>query len=163
MAYTALAVANAFIDLAKRDGRDLTPMQVQKLAFIANGWMLGMENRPLISSSFEVWRHGPVEPILYQALKKYGREGIKLKISSWVVDSDGDFKTVVPAVPEKDKESWELLKTVWKAYGDLDALTLSEITHLPDAPWSVIKDKHGFNASIPNNLIKDYYNNLIAN
>lgn len=162
MAYSAIAVANAFIDKAKAvDTKDLTPMKLQKLVFIANGWMLALEGKPLIKSNFEVWRHGPVEPTLYHALKKYGSGPITRKITSWKVSDDNDFRTITPVVPASDEVFQELLSEVWNTYGDEDAFTLSAITHLPDSPWSMIKNKFGFNKIIPNNVIKNYYSGLL--
>ncbi|WP_431022029.1 hypothetical protein ABMA09_18565 [Erwinia rhapontici] len=160
MAYSAIAVANAFIELAVKDGKNLTPMKLQKLVFIANGWMLGVEGKALVDNHFEVWRHGPVEPNLYHALKKYGGSAVKTKITSWDVTEDGDFRTTTPVIPEKDSVAKGLMKVVWQAYGDMDAFTLSEITHLPDSPWSTIKERKGFNALIPSNVIQNYYSNL---
>jgi uncharacterized phage-associated protein len=161
MAYSAIAVANAFIDIANKHDQGLSPMKLQKLVFIANGWLLAVENEPLVETNFEVWRHGPVEPNLYHALKKYGRDDVKTKISSWSVSKDGDFHTHTPIIPDKDSLTHELLKEVWDVYGDVDGITLSEITHLPDSPWSTIKAQKGFNATIPSSVIKNYYSNLL--
>lgn len=162
MAYSAIAVANAFIDIANRNDKSLTPMKLQKLVFIANGWLLAVEDKPLVENSFEVWRHGPVEPNLYRALKKYGRDEVKTKITSWSVDENGDFSTHTPVIPASDSLTHELLKEVWDVYGDADGITLSEITHLPDSPWSLIKKQKGINSTIPSSVIKSYYSSLIS-
>ena len=58
MAYSAFAVANAFIERAEQ-GRipNLTPMKLQKLLYFAQAWHLkGTQGRPLLDDNFESHR-----------------------------------------------------------------------------------------------------------
>lgn len=49
MAYSATAVANAFIEKAtKGELSELTPMKLQKLLFYVQSWHLRLYNEPLI-------------------------------------------------------------------------------------------------------------------
>ncbi|ENO5268794.1 DUF4065 domain-containing protein, partial [Escherichia coli] len=79
MAYSAAAVANAFIDKAKRgEIKDLTPMKLQKLLFYTQSWHLKLFNgRPLFYDLFARWPYGPVIPHLYHMLKKYRGDEIQ--------------------------------------------------------------------------------------
>lgn len=61
MAYSATAVANAFIEKAtKGELSELTPMKLQKLLFYVQSWHLRLYNEPLIDDFFAKWRYGPV-------------------------------------------------------------------------------------------------------
>ncbi|GAA0517507.1 DUF4065 domain-containing protein [Tatumella terrea] len=160
MAYSSLAVANAFYDEAKKCGGSLSPMQMQKLVFIANGFKLAIEGSALVDDSFEVWRHGPVAPTLYRYLKSFGSNPITSPIKSWRIDGE-DYETFTPSIKKDDGNSHNLIKKVFSVYGDVDAFALSEITHLPGSPWSKTKEAHGFNSVIPSDIIKNYYKNLL--
>lgn len=84
MAYSAQAVANAFIDRAQKGViPDLTPMKVQKLLFYTQSWYLRFNNgAPLFDDNFERWKFGPVVPSIYHELKPYGYHAVIRKISS---------------------------------------------------------------------------------
>lgn len=74
MAYSAAAVANAFIEKAnKGELSELTPMKLQKLLFYTQSWHLKLCNgRPLFDDLFARWKFGPVIPPLYHMLKNTG-------------------------------------------------------------------------------------------
>ena len=92
MEHDARSVANAFIQRGIDAKRPLTPLQVQKLVFFAHAWMLGLRGRPLINEPFEVWKYGPVVPVVYYCLRHYG----------------GDPVTeTLPAHPAKTEDEYE--------------------------------------------------------
>lgn len=147
--YSAAAVANTFLELAKRDGKRLTNMQLQKLVYIAHGWMLGIVGQPLVKNTVEAWQWGPVIPDLYYPLKKYG---------SGVVDEP------LPAKQTLDAEGVGALisAAVWAGYGQLSALQLSAITHKEGTPWSQTRREFpGRHAVIKNELIAEHYQQLL--
>lgn len=47
MCYSAKAVANAFIKVAKEEKLPLSNLVLQKLVFLAHGWYLGITKKPL--------------------------------------------------------------------------------------------------------------------
>ena len=58
MAYSAFAVANAFIQRAWDRGiSDLSPMKLQKLMYFAQAWHLKIRNEPLLDDHFARWQH----------------------------------------------------------------------------------------------------------
>ncbi|WP_240781993.1 type II toxin-antitoxin system antitoxin SocA domain-containing protein [Escherichia sp. E3356] len=93
MAYSAAAVANAFIEKAlKGKLKNLTPMKLQKLLFYTQSWHLKLrDNTPLFDDLFARWKFGPVIPPLYHMLKKYGANEITEKISV-ILECDGELK-----------------------------------------------------------------------
>src|SRR6266567_4143255 len=72
MPYEAKSIANYFLDLAKDRGKQIDPMQMQKLAYFAHGWCLGLKDFPFITERIEAWRYGPVIRELYSAFKDAG-------------------------------------------------------------------------------------------
>lgn len=161
MAYSAIAVANAFIEKAKEKKLKLDPMQLQKLVFISNGWMMAVNDKLLVQDDFEVWRYGPVAPRLYHALKSYGKSCPDSLVSTWYISEDGDYKTLTPNVPKTDKSSHDLMNKILSHYGEMDALRLSAITHLENSPWEITNRNSGLNSLIPTKTIKNYYRSLL--
>ena len=150
--YSAIAVANYFLDVASRDSEALTPMKIQKLVYIAHGWHLGLHGEPLITEPVEAWRWGPVFPSLYHEFKKYGREPITGK---------GTEGGETPDDPDEDTR--EFLNEVWKNYQPYTGVQLANLTHEPKTPWDSTIDPYKGKSSIPTHLeiknetIREYY------
>ncbi|EEX49486.1 MULTISPECIES: Panacea domain-containing protein [Pasteurella] len=130
MAYSAMQVANSFIQRAK-DGAvtDLTPMKLQKLMFFAQSWSLKETGYPLFDDFFSRWQYGPVIPSIYHEFKSFRDQ----PITSYGIDVFGN--TVM--VSEDDPQSWELIDDIIKEYGEYSASQLSWMTHQPKTAWSM--------------------------
>lgn len=145
MEHDARSVANAFIQRGIDAKRPLTPLQVQKLVFFAHAWLLGLRGRPLINEPFEVWKYGPVVPVVYYCLRHYG----------------GDPVTeTLPAHPAKTEDEYEpaeedIINQVFKIYGDLGGAQLITLTHLEDTPWDQARRRGDW--FISDDVIKQYY------
>src|SRR5262245_29920187 len=70
--YSALAVANYFLDLAKAKGLALDPMKLQKMIFFAHGWSLALYDEKLIDEPIQAWQYGPVVQSVYHEFKSFG-------------------------------------------------------------------------------------------
>lgn len=148
MPVSAQAVANAFIRMAKEEGRSLTNMQVQKHVFLAQGFCLGLLSRPLYYNDTHAWQWGPVVPRLYKALQQYG---------SGVVGAEIAAEDELPT----DSEEYRVVQGVWKAYKGYTGPQLSELTHRPGTPWSKAWETQKFSV-IPQECIQSYYEELVA-
>src|SRR5436309_2096397 len=74
--YRPMALAN---NLIRRFGyqRGITHMKLQKLVYYAHGWWLAYRfPEQLLTERPEVWRHGPVFPSMYMALRGFGNRPI---------------------------------------------------------------------------------------
>lgn len=145
---SAIALANKFIDLAKRDGVPLTNIQLQKLVYIAHGWALALlDGGGLIYDPVEVWQWGPVIPSLYHSLSKFGA---------------GEVDAPIPMFGEQKLSATEkaLLNSVWRSYGKMSGFKLSTITHQENTPWSRAMKDFGIQSIIPERYITDYYRQL---
>jgi uncharacterized phage-associated protein len=69
MAYSANAVAEWILFLARQKGITLTHMQLQKCLYYAQGYSLGMTGEKLFDDRIEAWTHGPVVPEVYRHYK----------------------------------------------------------------------------------------------
>lgn len=147
MAYSSLSVANAFIELAQNEGKELTNMQLPKLVFFAHGYTLAFLDRPLTSDEAKAWTFGPVYSVLYNTLKFYGKNPVPESL---------------PGIPEiiKDSDENQIIESVWNAYKHHTAYQLSDISHNTGSPWDQVwqNDKFG---KIPDNITREYYKRLI--
>lgn len=140
MAYSANAVANAFIERA-RQGKipDLSPMKIQKLLFYAQSWFLKLYGgTPLIDDSFARWRHGPVITSLYHELKDYGYRPITNKLTRAVPSPEGNgIRLITPEVDPNDTAANQLIDRITEVYGKFSGTQLSAMTHAEGVAWSL--------------------------
>ena len=80
--YDARSIANAFIQCARKHGKTLTPMHLQKLVYFAQARMLSIHRERLIHQDFEAWQLGPVVSDLYDALKQYKDAPVSQEIAN---------------------------------------------------------------------------------
>lgn len=163
MGYSAKAIANAFLDVADANEKKLSPLKLQKLVYIAHGWNLAINGSSLVEDEFaEAWQYGPVFPSLYHEFKEFGKSPVGRKACEFKVDEDFDFNVIEPVVPRDDNQTWELIDRIWEIYGKYSGLTLSDVTHQDNTPWSHVWEKSGGrrNADIPNEIIKEHYEQL---
>ncbi len=159
--YEALAIANEFLDAAKKSENKITHMKLQKLIYIAHGYYLAIQDFPLIHERVRAWKYGPVIISVYEEFKIYGHNYITEKGTT--VDLKKRFQNIdnnilkadmyTPVV--KEKEILKFVDEVWKIYGKYTAIELSNLTHEEGTPWY---QAHVNNESvIKDSLIQEYY------
>ncbi|MDT8505166.1 DUF4065 domain-containing protein [Alcaligenes nematophilus] len=136
MAYSAYAVANAFIQRARERGvNDLTPMKLQKLLYLAQAWNIKVLGQPLLDDHFSRWQYGPVIPAMYHEFKDFGARPINRMATTLAAATNGDFAQI-PIIPEHDRISWSLIDAVLNRYGHLDGYQLGNLTHQMGSGWA---------------------------
>ena len=137
MAYSALAVANAFIERAK-EGKlaGLTPMKLQKLLFYTQSWHLRERELPLMDDHFARWQYGPVIPSLYHELKSYGSRPVTSLLSNLKPDVE-DIVFVTPRIPESDTYAHRLIDRIINKYGKWSGTQLSNLSHEEGTAWAL--------------------------
>ena len=108
--YNVIRIADELLKIGKGRDETMSPMKLNKMAYIAQGWFLAMHGRKLFRNRIEAWKYGPVIPDLYRATKHHGREGVPL-------DKIGEPDDVQVA-PEVRK----FLESVYGRYGGLNCL-----------------------------------------
>ena len=159
MPHSSLEVANEFLRLAQEEGVQLTQMQLQKLVYLAHGYSLAIEGKPLVEDNVEAWDYGTVFRPLWDALTQYGRAPVR-RIIRWGDGSGFIRKGGKEANARLSRTEKAIVEKVWATYGRYPAFKLSALTHDPNGPWK----KHyvkGENRVIPNESIREYFSNLI--
>ena len=157
MGFSAAAVANEFLRLAKRDGKDVTPLKMQKLAYFAHGWHLALFQEPLLDEAIQAWKFGPVISSLYQQFKRFGSGPIREPAMVWTQDGYSSARMEREGSAEDVANARAVIDKVWEQYGPYSASRLTALTHSPDAPWSLVPNKDKLETPIPNNLISKYF------
>jgi uncharacterized phage-associated protein len=165
MPYTAKQVANEFIELAKQERKQLTPMQVQKLVYFAYGWYLAITGERLLNERVQAWQWGPVIPSLYGEFKPYG-SGPILEPSHEFFFDNGKLALRVHRLasdePAKDELARQVIAKVWRIYGKYSASELSSMTHAANSPWSRYYDASVRGTDIPDDAIREYFTHIAA-
>lgn len=132
MAYSAMQVANAFIQKAQ-EGKipDLTPMKLQKLMFFAQSWYLKKYRVRLINDEFVRWRFGPVIQSVYYEFSHIG--GGLLTQGQGVLARDANG-IVEPKIAVNDDA---FLDAIANAYGHYTGWQLSDMSHADGSAWSM--------------------------
>ncbi len=147
--YNCFDIADYFVGKAKEEGQGIDPMKLLKLTYIAHGWHLGFENKPLFLNQVQAWKHGTVIPELYHVIKRYG--------SGYVDKSTLELYTE----NKIDKEKATFLNTIYNYYKQFSGSQLSDKTHENGTPWqTTYNGLH--NVTIPTERINEYYKKLIA-
>lgn len=163
---SAAAVANQFLVFQERD-RDsglypeIDPMKLQKLVYYSHAWWLAFNNEPLFDDDVEAWPWGPVVRSLYLQFKDFKRSPIKGRPALALVSAGDGAPHVHWAPPPPPPERVvAFLDQLWKGHGVFTGVQLSNATHAPGEPWTLVaetdptlKDK----PLIPNDLIRDVF------
>lgn len=110
--------ARYIIHLSYQNNRSLIPLKLQKVLYFCQGWSFVWDGKQLFPEEFEVWQYGPVNVIIYELFRKYGKDEIP--------ESEGSAS----GINKKEKET---LEAVWNIYSSWSAAQLVEETqkHTP--------------------------------
>lgn len=136
---SVMEAARYFVSLSYgRNKYSLTPLKLQKLLYLAQGWSYVWDGFPAFPDEFVAWQYGPVNEEVYEFFKKYGRQEIP-EYEGCNFISDNDVQGTLVAV--------------WNEYGKSSAYDLVELTHR-QKPWM---DAYSHHRTITNNSIRDYF------
>jgi uncharacterized phage-associated protein len=164
MTIRADAIANYFLDRAAKEGRTLDQMQVQKLVYFAQGWTLGILDRPLFDEDIEAWRWGPVIRSIRTEFKDFGANPITAKAKEAIVE-DGKIvvreSSILNAKDPHQDSILAILDRVWNVYGRLSGMQLSNMTHAVGTPWyqvlQAVNNRIFPGLEIPKDTIKSHF------
>ena len=132
MPQPALFLSGEILKRANAQSISISNMSLQKLLFIANGVHLAQTGQPLITDPIEVWPYGPVVKSVYHEFKEYGNADIKKIPLVYSLSANKNLD------PTEDQAVDFALEVAQK----LNAIQLSNWTHLPESPWTKANEKH---------------------
>lgn len=158
----ALSVANYFIELAQKDGREIKLLGLVKRVYIAHGFSLALHDKGLLDPRFdkvEAWKYGPVIPSVYHSFKQYKNNPITQTVDVMEWD-ENTYEPLFTTPVLQDKQSRTVVEIVWKRYRSYSDSELVKLTHRDGTPWSVcyVPDK---NIPIPDEITAYYYCRLV--
>lgn len=161
MSYSAIAVANYFIDKSLSSKRTVTNMKMQKLVYFAHAVYFHEHHEPLISDPVTAMQHGPVIMSLYVRLKRYGSSPItqKIEIAQESDDLIYAWESVIPSIRKEDTDTRAYLDRVWTKLSPLEAWQLRAVSHMEGGAWYKTLTNFGIDpknseavANLPRNL-----------
>ena len=161
MALNATALANYFVDLAKKNNASITQFGLMKRVYITHGFCLAILNRSVINPRFdnvEAWKYGPVIPSVYHSFKHNQCNPITEKSVCVKEIKDGKYEFFAPEL--QDDEVKRIANFVWERYIKFDDKKIIALTHNSGTPWAYCYEE-GMNKEIPDLLTKAYYSKLI--
>ena len=153
--YDPIAISNFFLDLGRSEGIEIDPLKLQKLLFVAHGWHLAVQGRPLVREPFGAWKWGPIVESVYHEFKRFGDIPITEKGTRPYKRAQDQVAYYEPQLSDHDDYLKKFLTWVWTGYGRYTGLQLSSITHKAGSPWSQAADL-GLTL-IPEGVTKEYY------
>jgi len=109
-------------------------MTLLKVLYFAHAWHLARHGKPLVAQPFEAWRHGPVNRVVYEQLKRYGKGPVQTRLKSFDAAACAFAETPFAF----DIETAEFLGHIFDYYSQFHAFVLSDLTHERGSPWDVV-------------------------
>lgn len=154
---TAKAVANYFLTRSFDENNPLDQLKLQKLAYYAYAWYMANYKKPLFPEDIEAWPHGPVIRELWKEFNTFK----SVPITCFAKDIDYmNSKTIVPKIT--DHKFIDFLDAIWKNYKDFTGIQLSNMTHEPEEPWSIVTESDkSYKPRIPDSVILNAFSEKI--
>ncbi|CAG9175393.1 Panacea domain-containing protein [Cupriavidus pampae] len=130
MKYSAMALANAFIQRA-REGRvrGLTLDKLQLLMFYAQSWHYKRSGEALVADTFCRWGEGPLVPSIHFEFMEHGKR---------ILDefaTRGGERFVQPMLRPSDFDAWDLVDDIIRVFGPLTDKELADLACRPGTAW----------------------------
>lgn len=155
--FDARSVANLILELAERDGRSVSNLVLQKLAYFAHGTFLSRTGKPLVSGDFEAWKHGPVHPHIYHAFKDHGAEAIRGRAE--IVNPVTQQRRPLPEI--HDPAIRNVIEDVYRSLRHRSPAALRAVSHAKNTPWWVVvqraERRESVSLRIPNALVQERF------
>lgn len=154
----ATVLGHIITDYLNGKGESVSPKKLQKLVYYVEAWHLVHLESELIDENFEAWVHGPVIPELYEDLKQFGYNDIKILDDE--LDSSDERIEKIAKENDLTENQLELIYSVLNKYGTLSSFELEMLTH-SEEPW--LEARKGFpphkrcKSIIRKNRMKEFY------
>lgn len=155
LSVAALDVANLITANLK-----CTHLKLQKLLYLFYCKYLTIYKERPFDEKFYAWQYGPVIKEVYDKYKVYGRQVLEHEDDDTTINKDSSFILSVSSRFSKTPKHRKIVKTlndVIAEFGEMDAFTLVDITHVKNGPWDkVYRNGFGRDDIISPELIEEY-------
>jgi uncharacterized phage-associated protein len=159
MSFNTFAVANQILKFASEEGRQITPMQIQKMLYFIHGWHLAEFKTPLINDEFEAWKHGPVVRKIYREFRRFGDNPI-----TRYAETPGHIAPIFLQSIDETGETTKFVEEFFDLYKEFHPFTLSTESHKVGGPWYNVREDHmkefgtiPDDLPIPDRMIREYF------
>lgn len=142
-------------------GDTVSHKKLQKLLYYVDAWHLVNFGKPIVDEDFQAWVHGPVIPELYQKLKGFGFNNLKV-VNDEYETVDEEIEAIIKN-NNLTSDQIEFIYSVLNKYGGLTSFNLELLSH-SEAPW--IEARNGYephqtcNVVIPKKRMYEYYSTM---
>lgn len=147
---TLIGIANHLIDLRTKPdapaSHAMTHMRIQKLAYLAYGHHLVVEQCLLCDEAPEIWHNGPGFRSLFLALQYAGPRPVVTPIR---------LPGGAPSLHDEPRAR-RFVERVAARYARLDTLALAELAHGPDSAWKLAAQAMDFRCA-PGTVVPEMY------
>ncbi|WP_420410868.1 Panacea domain-containing protein [Roseibium sp.] len=156
MTHDVRAVANFVLSYAKKHGREITNIDVNKLVYFLHAWHLAKTGQPLVGAKIEAWQYGPVFRELYSQFKVFGDK----PISSFAKKRDAKTLELIDCEIDMKPELEAFMVQVLDRYLAMSTGKLVEMSHVSGGPWDIVfnhQAKSNPGMHISNESIVEYF------
>ncbi len=154
-------LAHIITHFVNQKGDSVSHKKLQKLLYYVEAWHLVNFDAELLEDNFEAWIHGPVLPELYQKLKVYGFNNLKV-INEEHDNIDDEILAIIKRNSLTEGQM-ELIEGVLDRYGSLTSFELELLSH-SEAPWIEARNNIPPHESCRNVIkkerIKEFYSSI---
>ncbi|WP_246788288.1 Panacea domain-containing protein [Agrobacterium sp. AGB01] len=158
--YDVRAIANFVLDVAEKDGRDVSNLHINKIVYFLHADFLVAFSRPLVSAKIEAWTYGPVFRELYREFKQWGDAPIGSR-AKYLDPETGQKKN---AQWHFSKEEEEFLSELVSKYTSMTPGALVAQSHVEGGPWDQTwnhETKTNASMKISDEAIKGWYERTV--
>ena len=142
-------------------------MKLQKLLFYAYAWYVAQTGKILFEEDFEAWPWGPVVIVksIYYQTADCGRKPVNKRMMRLISVGPGPTNVRFETPQLQDAGLKSYVRSLWDSHKAFSGIQLSNATHAPGEPWTIIKEFYGSldnKPTIPTDLIETVFKNKMA-
>jgi uncharacterized phage-associated protein len=153
---TSLELANALLMKAREASIPVSASTLQQLVYLASGWNLAINSRPLILDQPEAWPIGAIYRRLFQALQRYGDKPVPELVQFGDDLPIEKPETGVPAIGYFTHQEYAVIDKTWATYGSYDSDDLTRQTRGPGTPHARFAEP-GRSILMPIEAVREYF------
>lgn len=152
----ARALANFVLDLAEREGAQVSNLALNKIVYFVHGAYLASKGTSLIDAKIEAWQYGPVFREIYNEFKTFKEKPITSRAKIF----DPMVEEYVVCSYKFEQREYEFLMKAALPLIKMRPSALVNLSHVQDGPWHKAWFYDGEanpGMEITNESIKEYF------